>query len=240
QHRFGVAQRVRLRGKGDGAPHLLVMTATPIPRTMALTIYGDLDVTTLDELPPGRTPPRTRICHGARGRAQIVGFLKRKLAEGARAFVVCPLVEPSYEPGADWAAATTTAAHLGESLGPVRVRRVRGRGPARERAAQVRGRHRRPRGAAGHGGRGRRPRGEGDGRPRGGPLRPGAAPPAARAGRARRRRGVLPPAHARVAGERAPGDPRRHLRRVSHRRGGSRAARTGRGPRRAAGGPAQA
>ncbi|HKA87341.1 MAG TPA: ATP-dependent DNA helicase RecG [Haliangiales bacterium] len=137
QHRFGVAQRVRLRGKGDGAPHLLVMTATPIPRTMALTIYGDLDVTTLDELPPGRTPPRTRICHGARGRAQIVGFLKRKLAEGARAFVVCPLVEPSYEPGVDWADATTTADHLAEALAPFRVGLVHGRVPAAERDAEM-------------------------------------------------------------------------------------------------------
>ena len=62
QHRFGVAQRVKLRGKGDGegAPHLLVMTATPIPRTLALTAYGDLDLLLLDEMPPGRQPPRTR------------------------------------------------------------------------------------------------------------------------------------------------------------------------------------
>ncbi len=96
QHRFGVAQRVKLRGKGDGAgaPHLLVMTATPIPRTLALSAYGDLDLTLLDELPPGRQPIRTRVLRGADGRDEARDVLARVLDDGGRAFVVCPLVAP--------------------------------------------------------------------------------------------------------------------------------------------------
>jgi ATP-dependent DNA helicase RecG len=94
QHRFGVEQRGLLRGKGD-MPHLLVMTATPIPRTMALTAYGELDVSVLDELPPGRTPPETFLFAGARGLARARAGLAKRVAAGDRAFVVCPLVESS-------------------------------------------------------------------------------------------------------------------------------------------------
>ena len=135
QHRFGVAQRVRLRvGKTEPErdrerlAHLLVMTATPIPRSLALTIYGDLDVTTLDELPPGRSPPTTRVLSGARGRKSAYGLLRRELQLGARAFVVCPLVAPSED--ADWADATSTAERLAEELAPFRVGLVHGRIPA--------------------------------------------------------------------------------------------------------------
>jgi ATP-dependent DNA helicase RecG len=134
QHRFGVAQRVRLRVGPSGRPelpHLLVMTATPIPRSLALTIYGDLDVTTLDELPPGRAPPTTRVCRGARGREAAYRLLRRELDRGARAFVVCPLVEPAE--GADWADATTTAERLAAELAPRRVGLVHGRMPAAAR-----------------------------------------------------------------------------------------------------------
>src|SRR6185503_9483440 len=96
QHRFGVAQRARLRDKGDGqgAPHLLVMTATPIPRTLALTAYGDLDVSVLDELPPGRTPVATRVLSGARGRTAAYKLVAERVAAGERAYIVCPKVEP--------------------------------------------------------------------------------------------------------------------------------------------------
>jgi ATP-dependent DNA helicase RecG len=131
QHRFGVAQRVRLRlgpGGRQELPHLLVMTATPIPRTLALTIYGDLDVTTLDELPPGRAPPVTRICRGARGREAAYKLLVRELDRGARAFVVCPLVAPPDSgEGSDAADATTTAEELAVELAPRRVGLVHGR-----------------------------------------------------------------------------------------------------------------
>ena len=115
QHRFGVAQRVRLRDKGEvGVPHLLVMTATPIPRTLALTAYGDLDVTIIDELPPGRTPPLTVVLNGKRGRESAHRKLAKQLAAGGRAFVVCPLVEPS--DATDWASATAVHQELSGSL----------------------------------------------------------------------------------------------------------------------------
>ncbi|MCB9575179.1 MAG: DEAD/DEAH box helicase, partial [Kofleriaceae bacterium] len=141
QHRFGVAQRVALRGKGDdGAPHLLVMTATPIPRTLALTAYGDLDVTLIDELPPGRTPAVTKVVAGARGRAKAYELVAKRVAAGERAFVVCPLVEPA-DPGdevrAGWADATTTAAELAQTLAPARVGLIHGRIGAAERDAQM-------------------------------------------------------------------------------------------------------
>ncbi|MFH2006498.1 MAG: ATP-dependent DNA helicase RecG [bacterium] len=97
QHRFGVAQRARLRDKGDTgehSPHLLVMTATPIPRTLALTAYGDLDSSVIDELPAGRTTAKTHV-FTARQRGGLYRRVKALLAEGKRAFVVCPLVEES-------------------------------------------------------------------------------------------------------------------------------------------------
>ena len=93
QHRFGVLQRSTLRQKGFN-PHLLVMTATPIPRTMALTLYGDLDLSVIDELPPGRQPIVTRWLEpGYRGRAY--DFVRRQIAAGQQAFIICPLIEES-------------------------------------------------------------------------------------------------------------------------------------------------
>src|SRR5204862_3103860 len=82
QHRFGVAQRAKLRDKGDGqgAPHLLVMTATPIPRTLALTAYGDLDVSILDELPPGRLPITTKLLGGKRGQDAAYKLVAERVA----------------------------------------------------------------------------------------------------------------------------------------------------------------
>jgi ATP-dependent DNA helicase RecG len=93
QHRFGVEQRQQLPRKGE-SPHLLVMTATPIPRTLALTLYGDLDHSELDELPPGRRPVATRVIEPARSR-EAFAELQRALARGERAYVVYPLVEES-------------------------------------------------------------------------------------------------------------------------------------------------
>ena len=98
QHRFGVEQRATLRAKGaDGDPDLLVMTATPIPRTAAMVIFGDLDLTTLDELPPGRIAVETVWAPSERHGAQAEAWdrVRQEVAAGHRAFVVCPLVSDS-------------------------------------------------------------------------------------------------------------------------------------------------
>ncbi|MFC1864974.1 ATP-dependent DNA helicase RecG [Chloroflexota bacterium] len=93
QHRFGVTQRSALRQKGF-SPHVLVMTATPIPRTLALTLYGDLDLSVIDQLPPGRQAIKTKWLKPGQ-RASAYGFIKRQIAEGRQAFIICPLVEES-------------------------------------------------------------------------------------------------------------------------------------------------
>ena len=97
QHRFGVAQRSRLSAKGN-APHVLVMSATPIPRSLALIMYGDLDVSILDELPPGRQGVDTFLV-GESYRARINAFIRKQVAEGHQCFVVCPAVEENEELG---------------------------------------------------------------------------------------------------------------------------------------------
>lgn len=93
QHRFGVVQRAQLRRHGEN-PDTLLLTATPIPRTLALTVYGDLDISSLDELPPGRKPVVTRVFSESR-RGQVYEFVKRELDAGRQAYIVCPLVEES-------------------------------------------------------------------------------------------------------------------------------------------------
>ena len=93
QHRFGVLQRSALRQKGFN-PHVLVMTATPIPRTMALTLYGDLDISVIDELPPGRQVVKTK-CLDPQDREKAYTFLHRQVSNGRQAFIICPLVEES-------------------------------------------------------------------------------------------------------------------------------------------------
>ena len=95
QHRFGVVQRSALAAKGEH-PHLLVMTATPIPRSLALTVYGDLDLSIIDELPPGRRPVRTER-RPESARSKIFEFLRREIAEGGRVFVVYPLIDANEE-----------------------------------------------------------------------------------------------------------------------------------------------
>lgn len=94
QHRFGIAQRAALEGEQSVSPDVLVMTATPIPRTMTLTIYGDLDVSLIQELPPGRKPVRTFLRTPER-RPLIYDFVKKEIEKGRQAYVVCPLVEES-------------------------------------------------------------------------------------------------------------------------------------------------
>jgi ATP-dependent DNA helicase RecG len=94
QHRFGVQQRARLWTKNTLPPHILVMTATPIPRTLAMTVYGDLEVSVIDELPPGRKPIRT-VHRTDSDRLRVFGFLKEEIAKGRQIYIVYPLIEES-------------------------------------------------------------------------------------------------------------------------------------------------
>ena len=114
QHRFGVAQRSRLAAKGED-PHVLVMSATPIPRTLALIMYGDLDVSILDELPPGRQAVDTFLV-GESYRSRINAFIRKQVAEGHQCFVVCPAVEENEELGIR--AAETWAETLAQTVFP--------------------------------------------------------------------------------------------------------------------------
>jgi ATP-dependent DNA helicase RecG len=129
QHRFGVHQRMQLREKGrtDGRyPHQLVMTATPIPRTLAMTAYADLDVSVIDELPPGRTPVRTVVLPDSR-RSEIVSRIEGACREGRQAYWVCPLIDESES--LRHQAAEETAAALAAALPSVRIGLVHGRMP---------------------------------------------------------------------------------------------------------------
>jgi len=124
QHRFGVRQRNRLLAKGL-QPHLLTMTATPIPRTLALAVHGDLDVSQIDELPPGRTPIRTRVLRAAE-RDQAWALIREQVALGQRAYVVLPLVEDSEK--LDLRSAVEVHRHLAEEVFPdLRVGLLHGR-----------------------------------------------------------------------------------------------------------------
>ncbi|TMJ16935.1 MAG: ATP-dependent DNA helicase RecG, partial [Bacillati bacterium ANGP1] len=135
QHRFGVGQRAALRAKGP-RPDVLVMTATPIPRTLALTLYGDLEVSTLDELPPGRSPIKTYARATAR-RPQVYEFVRAQVAEGRQAYIVCPLIEESEKLQAE--AAVDLAARLSNDLfRGLRVEVLHGRMRVEEREAAMR------------------------------------------------------------------------------------------------------
>ena len=94
QHRFGVAQRAKLWNKNDFLPHVLVMTATPIPRTLAMTLYGDLDVSVIDELPPGRKPVVTEHRYDEQ-KASLYQFMRQQIAEGRQVYIVYPLIKES-------------------------------------------------------------------------------------------------------------------------------------------------
>ncbi len=127
QHRFGVHQRLALRDKGalDGrAPHQLIMTATPIPRTLAMTAYADLDTSVIDELPPGRTPVQTVVIPDSR-RADVVARVNSAIDEGRQVYWVCPLIEESEV--MQYEAAENTCAALREALPDRRVGLVHGR-----------------------------------------------------------------------------------------------------------------
>src|SRR3954470_19925169 len=124
QHRFGVSQRLLLSAKAENPPHLLVMTATPIPRTLTLTQYGEMDVSRIDEMPPGRTPVETRVISDER-LSEVIDGLGRHLAAGGQAYWVCPLVEESE--AVDAAAAEERAALLRFRFGADRVGLVHGR-----------------------------------------------------------------------------------------------------------------
>ena len=133
QHRFGVGQRSALSAKGRD-PHLLVMSATPIPRTLALLMYGDLDVSILDELPPGRESVDTFLV-GERYRARINAFIRKQVAEGHQCFVVCPAVEENEELGIK--SATVWAEMLQQTVFPdLRIALLHGqmKGPEKEAA----------------------------------------------------------------------------------------------------------
>ncbi len=134
QHRFGVAQRELLRRKGE-RPDVLVMTATPIPRSLALTAWGDLPVSTLDEMPPGRTPVRTEVVP-ARVRPQIYRRLREAVSAGARAYVVAPHIEESGTSGP--ASLEKVEAQVREALVGFPVAVLHGRLPAAERERTMR------------------------------------------------------------------------------------------------------
>jgi ATP-dependent DNA helicase RecG len=135
QHRFGVAQRLALRSKmtSDGQePHLLMMTATPIPRTLAMSYYADLDVSTIDELPPGRTPIITKVISDSR-RDEVVERIRGQLAEGRQVYWVCPLIEESE--AVDLTNATETHQSLSTALPGTQVGLLHSRMPVAEKKA---------------------------------------------------------------------------------------------------------
>ncbi|PZR01784.1 MAG: ATP-dependent DNA helicase RecG, partial [Archangium gephyra] len=138
QHRFGVHQRLALRDKGAGTdcvPHQLVMTATPIPRTLAMAAYADLDVSAIDELPPGRTPVQT-VALSAERRPELVERIRTACAEGRQAYWVCTLIDDSDEVVAQ--AAQTTFEALSASLPDARVALVHGRMKAADKQSTMR------------------------------------------------------------------------------------------------------
>jgi len=142
QHRFGVAQRLALRSKvvatkaPEGAktlePHLLMMTATPIPRTLAMSYYADLDVSTIDELPPGRTPVITKLINDAR-RDEVVQRIRTQISDGRQVYWVCPLIEESE--ALDLVNATATHAQLCAALPGVTVGLLHSRMAAADKKA---------------------------------------------------------------------------------------------------------
>jgi ATP-dependent DNA helicase RecG len=144
QHRFGVQQRLALRDKlvahGDAAsdakralePHMLMMSATPIPRTLAMTVFADLDISTIDELPPGRTPVVTKLFADSK-RDAVIERIRDEVAQRRQVYWVCPLVEESEH--VDLQNATATHQQLGEALAGPMVGLLHGRMPAAEKAA---------------------------------------------------------------------------------------------------------
>ena len=135
QHRFGVGQRLKLRRKAlEVWPHQLMMSATPIPRTLSMTYYADLDVSVIDELPPGRGPVSTRLVSAER-RGEVLGRIREACAEGQQCYWVCPVIEESKE--GDLQTALDTYATLGGELKGLRVGLLHGKLPTAEKAAMM-------------------------------------------------------------------------------------------------------
>jgi ATP-dependent DNA helicase RecG len=135
QHRFGVAQRQRLRRKGGAMPNFLAMTATPIPRSLSLTAYGDVNVSELREMPPGRLPVPTRVVPPHQ-RAEAYAFIREHVAEGRQAFVICPLIEESDRLGVR--SATAEHERLSSDVFPdLRVELLHGRLPSRDKEERM-------------------------------------------------------------------------------------------------------
>jgi len=135
QHRFGVQQRLSLRRKGEAlVPHQLMMSATPIPRTLSMSYYADLDLSLIDELPPGRRPVKTRLVSDAR-RAEVLARILEACAEGQQAYWVCPVIEESKE--GELQTALDTFATLSRELHGLRVGLLHGRLPVPEKAAAM-------------------------------------------------------------------------------------------------------
>ena len=133
QHRFGVGQRAAIQAKGQEGVHVLVMSATPIPRTLALLLYGDLDVSRIDELPPGRKPIKTSLVPPSK-RKSMYDFLNAEIQAGRQAYVVCPLVEESEElPGVP--GAVDHYAKLKKAYPSLRIGLLHGQMPSREKEA---------------------------------------------------------------------------------------------------------
>jgi len=136
QHRFGVRQRAAFSAKGAGglAPHMLVMTATPIPRTLALTLYGDLDLSVIDELPPGRSPVKTELLRSGEGQA-VMSAIRETLARGEQVYIVYPLVEESEK--LDLRSAVESAQKIAAAFPKVAVEVVHGQLDAEARGAAM-------------------------------------------------------------------------------------------------------
>ena len=133
QHRFGVVQRGIIKKKGDN-PHILVMTATPIPRTLAMTVYGDLDISVIDEMPPGRSPVETRI-YNEKEREKVYAVIKKDVEAGRQAYVVYPLVEESEK--SELMDATNMAERLKTVFPGFRIGLLHGRMKAEEKEAAM-------------------------------------------------------------------------------------------------------
>ena len=193
QHRFGVEQRRALARKA-GTPHLLAMSATPIPRSLALTVFGDLEHSVLRERPPGRAPVSTRVVGPSAGRA-VMDALHETLRRAEQAFVVYPLVDESEKQ--DLKDATRGFERMGKALPGVPAALIHGRMDAHERqramADFAEGRVRDPGRDDRDRGRSRRPERDALDRAARGAFRPCAAPPAARTGRPRREAGAGDP-----------------------------------------------
>lgn len=131
QHRFGVSARAKLKQKGKN-PELLVMTATPIPRTLSLTLYGDLDKSIIDEMPPGRTPVITRFVE-EKNRLPLYGFMRKEIEAGRQAYVVCPMIEESEK--MDLAAAKDTCEKLKKIFPEMKIGLLHGKMKSKEKEA---------------------------------------------------------------------------------------------------------